>query len=162
MTLKEKIEEIRAYADTDIHPVVSPENWDVYAELCDMLDEAAGLEEKYRGMVDFAIQATDKEDVYSGGLRNGLRLAKSFMTDENPEFETVSTWIPVSERLPKETGHYMISVKTEGIEAFETMFPEGFVYVSAWDAVIMHWGYCDKFVQAWAELPKPYREEDHE
>lgn len=162
MTLKEKIEEIRAYADTDIHPVVSPENWGVYAKLCDMLDEAAELEEKSRGMVDFAIQATDSEDVYSGGLRNGLRLAKSFMTDENPEFETMRTWIPVTERLPKETGLYMVSIKTKGVEVLEEIYPDGLVYVSAYDAVIMHWGYGDKNVQAWMPLPKPYQEADYE
>ena len=48
-------------------------------------------------------------------------------------------WIPVTERLPKET------------------HPDGFVYVSAYDAVTMHWGYGDKNVQAWMPLPEPYR-----
>jgi hypothetical protein len=40
----EKIVEIfsklRNFADNDVHPVVSPENWHVYLKLCDLIDEA--------------------------------------------------------------------------------------------------------------------------
>ena len=33
------LEELRNFADTDVHPVVSPDNWDVYSDLCDLIDE---------------------------------------------------------------------------------------------------------------------------
>lgn len=71
-------------------------------------------------------------------------------------------WIPVSERLPKETGLYLISLNTKGVGLFEETHPDGFVYVSAYDAVIMHWGYGDKNVQAWMPLPESYVEVDHD
>ena len=38
-------------------------------------------------MIDFAITATNLNDEYSRGLRNGLRLAKSFIDGEEPNFE---------------------------------------------------------------------------
>lgn len=44
MPYKEKIVEIfselRNFADNDVHPVVSPENWHVYSELRDLIDHA--------------------------------------------------------------------------------------------------------------------------
>jgi predicted nucleic acid-binding protein len=33
------LEELRNFADTDVHPVVSPDNWDIYSDLCDLIDE---------------------------------------------------------------------------------------------------------------------------
>lgn len=65
-------------------------------------------------------------------------------------------WIQVSERLPKESGIYLVTVKTDGVEYFESEFPNGFVYVSTYDAVIMNWGYGGKNVIAWMPLPEPY------
>lgn len=32
--------ELRNFADNDVHPVVSPENWHVYSKLCDLIDQA--------------------------------------------------------------------------------------------------------------------------
>lgn len=33
------LEELRNFADTKVHPIVSPENWGVYSDLCDLIDE---------------------------------------------------------------------------------------------------------------------------
>lgn len=33
------LEELRNFADTDVHPAVSPDNWDVYSDLCDLIDK---------------------------------------------------------------------------------------------------------------------------
>lgn len=33
-----KLDELRQFADTEIHPIVSPDNWDVYSKLCDLID----------------------------------------------------------------------------------------------------------------------------
>ena len=32
------LKELRNFADTDVHPVVSPDNWGVYSDLCDLID----------------------------------------------------------------------------------------------------------------------------
>ena len=32
--------ELRNFADNDVHPVVSPENWHVYSKLRDLIDQA--------------------------------------------------------------------------------------------------------------------------
>lgn len=33
-----KLDDLRQFADTEIHPIVSPDNWDVYSKLCDLID----------------------------------------------------------------------------------------------------------------------------
>jgi len=38
-----KIDEIRQYLDNNLHPLVSPNNWQVYSDLVDMIDELGGL-----------------------------------------------------------------------------------------------------------------------
>ena len=82
------------------------------------------------------------------------------MVEELPSAQPEQRWIPVTERLPEETGLYLISIKTKGVEALEEIYPNGLVYVSAYDAVIMHWGYGGENVQAWQPLPEPYQEEE--
>lgn len=37
--ISEKLEDIRNYLDVEVHPVISPDRWDIYAVLCDMVDE---------------------------------------------------------------------------------------------------------------------------
>jgi len=32
-------DDLRQFADTDIHPIVSPDNWIAYSDLCDMIDD---------------------------------------------------------------------------------------------------------------------------
>ena len=33
------LDDLRQFADVDVHPVVSPENWDIYSTLCDYIDQ---------------------------------------------------------------------------------------------------------------------------
>lgn len=33
------LEVLRSYIDSEVHPVVSPARWNIYSELCDMIDE---------------------------------------------------------------------------------------------------------------------------
>jgi len=68
-------------------------------------------------------------------------------------------WIPVTERLPKETGLYLVTLKTTGINAFKDTHPNGFVYIALWDGISMRWGYNDKYVTAWMPLPEPFMED---
>ena len=32
------LDDLRQFADVDVHPIVSPENWDIYSTLCDYID----------------------------------------------------------------------------------------------------------------------------
>lgn len=66
------------------------------------------------------------------------------------------SWIPVSERLPKESSIYLVTMKADGDAHLENMFPTRFVYLATYDAVAMHWGYGGMNVIAWMPLPKPY------
>ena len=38
-TVIDMIDEMREYLDNKLHIVVSPANWNVYSELCDMVDK---------------------------------------------------------------------------------------------------------------------------
>ena len=38
-----KLDEIRLYLDNNLHPLVSPDNWQVYSDLVDMIDELRKL-----------------------------------------------------------------------------------------------------------------------
>ena len=40
---EDKIDEIRRYLDNNLHPLVSSNNWQVYSDLVDMIDELGGL-----------------------------------------------------------------------------------------------------------------------
>ena len=33
------LDDLRLFADVTVHPVVSPDNWDVYSRLCDYIDQ---------------------------------------------------------------------------------------------------------------------------
>lgn len=44
MTDREKVikglEKLREFADSEVHPILSPDNWGIYSELRDLIDEA--------------------------------------------------------------------------------------------------------------------------
>lgn len=43
MELREKVikglEKLREYVDSEVHPILSPDNWGIYSELRDLIDE---------------------------------------------------------------------------------------------------------------------------
>ena len=43
---EDKIDEIRRYLDNNLHPLVSPDNWSVYSDLTDLVDELGELIKK--------------------------------------------------------------------------------------------------------------------
>lgn len=92
------------------------------------------------------------------GIVETLEMVEKLVIDREPTVEAEPQWIPVSERLPEESGIYLVTLKTDGVPHFEIEFPNGFVYVSTYEAVTMHWGYGDKNVIAWMPLLKPYHE----
>ena len=43
---EDKIDEIRQYLDNNLHPLISPDNWSVYSDLIDLVDELGELIKK--------------------------------------------------------------------------------------------------------------------
>ena len=39
MITKDFVDEFRSFADNEVHPVVSPDNWHIYSRLIDFIDE---------------------------------------------------------------------------------------------------------------------------
>lgn len=68
-------------------------------------------------------------------------------------------WIPVTERLPEESGQYLITVKYEHVDGYEDIYAEhGDWNDGKWD--MFCFGHCGKVedIVAWMPLPAPYRE----
>lgn len=49
--------------------------------------EQESCDEKMIDAIDFAIKATDSQDDYSMGMRNGMRYVKSLINDKEPQYE---------------------------------------------------------------------------
>lgn len=60
-------------------------------------------------------------------------------------------WIPVSERLPKNRGFYLVST-TDCITIME--------FVNGW--ISQNIGLCNGYVKAWMPLPKAYESQEKE
>lgn len=75
-----------------------------------------------------------------------------------------SEWIPVSERLPKEDGQYLITVKYKHVnDSYEDVYAEhGEWYDGRWD--MFCFGHCGEVEEiiAWMPLPKPYKAESED
>lgn len=76
----------------------------------------------------------------------------SLMCDDILNYlEQEQRWIPVSERLPKESGFYLVST-TDCITIME--------FCKGW--ISQNIGSCNWYVKAWQPLPKPYKEESED
>ena len=98
---------------------------------------------------DVAIEALSAEVVhkpdYSYEADMVRRLKEALSAD------AVQEWIPVSERLPSESGWYIVTVC--GYERIVDVLP----YNSGWNGVT-----TKQEVVAWMPLPMPYRKEDED
>ena len=66
--------------------------------------------------------------------------------DEQPTITPESHWIPVTERLPEESGCYLVSVKNDHERRYsKTAWFEKGVWFARQDVI------------AWRELPEPYK-----
>lgn len=69
-------------------------------------------------------------------------------------------WIPCSERLPEESGQYLITVKYKHVDDYEDIYAEhGDWDGSKWDMFMF--GHCGEVesILAWMPLPYPYQPE---
>ena len=81
-----------------------------------------------------------------------------------PSAEAVQGWISCSERLPTQTGEYLVSVKYKVLSftdkfGYEPTTDGGWHDADAPNQRIIDW---NEFVVAWMPLPKPYREDGEE
>ena len=82
------------------------------------------------------------------------------MTIKNmPTIEPEQRWIPCSERLPEESGQYIITVKYVHVDGYEDLYAEhGEWDGDRWD--MFCFGHCGEVegIIAWMSLPEPYQE----
>ena len=77
-----------------------------------------------------------------------------------PTIEPEPHWISCSERLPKESGQYLITVKYKPVDGYEDIYAEhGEWDGEKWD--MFCFGHCGEVenIIAWMPLPEAYREE---
>lgn len=78
--------------------------------------------EELKRTIRAGIVATNTKDVYSCGMRNGMRWCKALLEDDKPKFEDASLyaqpeqrWIPVTEMLPKEEVDVLVAVSHDTV-----------------------------------------------
>lgn len=134
--------------------------------------------------IETGITATNSNDAYSLGMRNGMRWCKSLIDGAEPKFEDVTDsaellsappepqWIPVSERLPDEHesmfAKYYNTPKWNNsmwLKESDKMFvsaevPGNEIIVDTAKMIDGKWffglSFVDKKVIAWMPLPTPY------
>ena len=107
--------------------------------------------------IETGITAANSNDVYSCGMRNGMRWCKALLDGKEPKFEHAKQyvqpepqWIPVSERLPEDgtwnifTDGKNISVERYKADAIDHFFPNG------------RWFQLEDVI-AWMPLPEAYK-----
>lgn len=90
--ISEKLEYIRNYLDVEVHPVVSPDRWDVYCALCDMVDDIIALlkaQEPVRPIIEKNISTGECEDpwgrlFFCGAC--GKRINEKYNPDEDDKY----------------------------------------------------------------------------
>ena len=78
---------------------------------------------------------------------------------ERGKAEAQQRWIPCSERLPEETGQYLITVKYVHVDGYDDIYAEHGEWTDGkWD--MFCFGHCGKVenIIAWMPLPEPYAE----
>lgn len=106
--------------------------------------------------IKFGIEASNANDDYTTGIRNGMRYCLSLIDGKEPEFESCKQgWIPVSERLPDDFMSYeYLTIRKGRTSASITYY-----------CVVNHKWYSNREstkeidVIAWQPLPEPYKGE---
>ena len=136
--------------------------------------------------IEMGITATNSNDAYSLGMRNGMRWCKSLIDGVEPKFEDDVTrvddgkelppaqpephWIPVSERMPEEhewigTKKFGTTISDEVYVTFENEKGERFCQhmkfqngeLSRYDQFHMDTWFKGSKPIAWMPLPTPYK-----
>ena len=148
-----EIQEILDYLDTTLHPIVSPDNWNVYAELYDMISNLTSVHPDYDCVLkQFGDCTYDTTGCSDCVIKAKIKAALS----AQPEPQ----WILCSERLPEDMQFVLLTVrrlKNEyNLEPFISVGYIGWNQQHWWCA---HDGECEISkveVIAWMPLPKVY------
>lgn len=110
--------------------------------------------------IKFGIEASNANDDYTTGLRNGMRYCLSLIDGKNPEFESCKQgWIPVSEHYPDTEKYILLSFSNFPIPIvgrWEEDENGGAFYIGDEDDSCVS---QDLYVNAWQPLPQPYKGE---
>ena len=110
-------------------------------------------------LLPLLVEKYGKEEAMKGlhfSLQDCISNIQSQPTITQPE----PKWIPCSERLPEESGQYLITVKYKPVEGYEDVYAEhGEWDGEEWDNFCF--GHCGEVesIVAWMPLPEPYRGE---
>lgn len=118
-----------------------------------LIDKATAIEALKTEFLYFSYNDSDSTDEAVEHAVGEVRKSVVEIIEELPEAGQSITWHPVKEALPKAPGPYLGCGKMGGV--YIVKFENG-----------MFWhvghGSCTKRVIAWAEMPEPYMEEDHD
>lgn len=118
------------------------------------------LKEAFYQKMKELLESTDTPQISNEAL--SLLCGASLIT-EAPTIEPEPQWIPCSERLPKEDGQYLITVKYKHVDGYDDIYAEhGDWYDAKWD--MFCFGHCGEVedIIAWMPLPEPYTERREE
>ena len=143
--LSTEIQEILTYLDTTLHPIVSPDNWNVYAELHDMVSMLPSAQPETDS---FCTDCKEYDQERHFCPRFDRVIKKTI-----EEMKAEQRWIPCSERLPDVaqrvllSGHGQVMVGMLHSFGKYSLEPTGISYV-----------YPKDDIEAWMPLPEPYTE----
>ena len=172
-----EIQEILNYLDTTLHPIVSPNNWNVYAELHDMVSRLPSAQpeqndkpfsEMIHGMFDHIWDCQIDHPVFQdtvGDLMMAVIQCHKTLTEEKPE----QRWIPVSERLPEEGEDVLVTIFFHGLTVkykngrIDHIKPNYYIAIASridgeWISDSADYKAGKHEVIAWMPLPKSFRE----
>jgi len=139
MTLDEAIKYVEEAAIKYVEEAAIEEE-----RLCKRYDAASG----YLRSHNESIRTSDakKHERHAEELRQFAEWFKGLK-----QLKEQTTWIPCSERLPEESGFYLVST-TDCITIME--------FIGEW--ISQNLGSCNWYVKAWKPLPNPYKAESED
>ena len=129
-------------------------------------DEAYQLEYERTTKNDLGVDAISRQqaiDAFPALLPN-MGYNKKAITEILQEVPLVTLqeprWIPVSERLPEDSGEYFVTVIDEDVETYKHTEIAWYAHPKDYDVEEGDWRelMIDEKVIAWMPLPQPYRE----
>ena len=127
--------------------------------------------EKLEELQNNLLSQTEGDAVLQVGVINGVMYSKKIVQEVAEEYN--GGWIPCSERLPEESGYYLVTYHDWSDGNFLPKYDDTYVRRLHYQISehFVGWNYpknvddraendCHKEVIAWQPLPEPYKERD--